>query len=73
MVFHCVNDGFNNLMHRMKDWHEMMLEHGNIHKKRVHELKKTTQNYLYLSPLLIYHYLNVHDITIVSNNRLFMC
>jgi hypothetical protein len=24
----------------MKDWQEMMLEHGNIHKKRVHEYKK---------------------------------
>jgi hypothetical protein len=37
MVFHCVNDGLGNLMHQMKDWHEMMLEHGNIHKKQVHE------------------------------------
>jgi hypothetical protein len=37
MVFHCVNDGLGNLVHRMKDWHEMMLEHGNIHKKRACE------------------------------------
>jgi hypothetical protein len=37
MVFHCINDGRGNLVHRMKDWHETMLEHGNIHKKRAHE------------------------------------
>jgi hypothetical protein len=37
MVFHCVNDGLSNSVHRMKDWHEMMLEHGNICKKRAHE------------------------------------
>jgi hypothetical protein len=37
MVFHCVNDGFGNSVHRMKDWHETMLEHGNIRKKRAHE------------------------------------
>jgi hypothetical protein len=27
MVFHCINDGFGNSMHQMKDWHETMLEH----------------------------------------------
>ncbi len=37
MVFHCVNDGFGNLVYRMKDWHETMLEHGNIYEKKVHE------------------------------------
>jgi hypothetical protein len=37
MVFHCVNDGLGNSVHRMKDWHETMLEHENICKKRVHE------------------------------------
>ncbi len=37
MVFHYINDGLSNSMCRMKDWHEMMLEHGNIRKKRVHE------------------------------------
>jgi len=37
MVFHCVNYGFGNLVHQMKDWHETMLEHGNICKKRVCE------------------------------------
>jgi hypothetical protein len=37
MVFHCVNDGLGNLVHRMKDWHKTMLEHGNIHKKKAHE------------------------------------
>jgi hypothetical protein len=40
MVFHYVNDGLGNSMHQMKDWHETMLEHGNIRKKRVHEAKK---------------------------------
>jgi hypothetical protein len=37
MAFHCVNDGLGNSMHRMKDWHETMLKHGNIYKKRAHE------------------------------------
>jgi len=31
MVFHYINDGFGNLMCWMKDWHEVMLEHGNIY------------------------------------------
>jgi len=37
MVFHCVNDGLGNSVHRMKDWHETMLKHGNIRKKKVCE------------------------------------
>jgi hypothetical protein len=37
MVFHCVNDGLGNSMHRMKNWPETMLEHGNIRKKRAYE------------------------------------
>jgi hypothetical protein len=37
MVFHCVNDGLGNSMHQMKDWHETMLEHGNIRKKKTRE------------------------------------
>jgi hypothetical protein len=37
MAFHCVNDELNISVHQMKDWHEMILEHGNIWKKRVHE------------------------------------
>jgi hypothetical protein len=37
MVFHCINDGLDNLMCQMKDWHEVMLEHGNIYKNNVHE------------------------------------
>jgi hypothetical protein len=37
MVFHYGNDGLDNSMHRIKDWHETMLEHGNIHKKKAHE------------------------------------
>jgi hypothetical protein len=56
MVFHCVNDGLSNSVHQMKGWHETMLKHGNIHKKRVHEYKKTTQTCLYLSLVLIFHY-----------------
>ncbi len=30
MVFHYVNDGLGNLVHRMMDWHDTMLEHGKI-------------------------------------------
>jgi hypothetical protein len=37
MVFHHINDGPGNLVHQMKDWHETMLKHANIHRKRVHE------------------------------------
>jgi len=37
MVFHYVNDGLGNLVQWMKDWHETMLEHGNIRKKKAHE------------------------------------
>jgi hypothetical protein len=37
MVFHYVNDGLGNSMYQMKDWHETMLEHGNIRKKKAHE------------------------------------
>jgi len=37
MVFHSINDKLGNSMHQMKDWHETMLEHANIRKKRVHE------------------------------------
>jgi hypothetical protein len=37
MVFHHINDGLGNLVHQMKDWHETMIEHANIHRKRVHE------------------------------------
>jgi arginine deiminase len=37
MVFHFVNDGLFNSLHRMKDWHETILEHGNIRQKKVHE------------------------------------
>jgi hypothetical protein len=37
MVFHCINDGLGNSLHQMKDWHDTMLKHGNIRKKRAHE------------------------------------
>jgi len=40
MVFHGVNDGLGNSMHRMKDWHEMMLGHGNTIRKRFMSKKK---------------------------------
>ncbi len=40
MVFHYVNDRLGNSVHRMKDWHYTMLEHGNTYKKKAHELKK---------------------------------
>jgi len=48
MVFHCVNDGLGNSVHQMKDWHEMMLEHGNFLRRGL--------ICLYLSPILIFHY-----------------
>jgi hypothetical protein len=56
MVFHYVNDGLGNLVHWMKDWHETMLEHGNICKKRVHELKKHNTIIFYLSPIFIFNH-----------------
>jgi hypothetical protein len=34
----------------MKDWHETMLEHGNICKKRVHEFKKRNTMFLVFIP-----------------------
>jgi hypothetical protein len=34
----------------MKDWHETMLEHGNICKKRVHEFKKHNTIFLVFIP-----------------------
>jgi hypothetical protein len=37
MVFHHVNDGPSNLMHWMKDWHETIIEHVNICRKKVHK------------------------------------
>jgi hypothetical protein len=40
IIFHCDNDGLGSLMHRMKDWHETILKHGNICKKKVHQYKK---------------------------------
>jgi hypothetical protein len=41
MVFHHINDGLGNSVHQMKDWHEIMVEHANICRKKVHEYKKT--------------------------------
>jgi hypothetical protein len=34
MVFHCVNDGMGNSINRMKDWHESMLKHIDIPRKK---------------------------------------
>ncbi len=47
MVFHYVNDGLGNFVHQMKDWHETMLEHGNICKKKACEFLKHTFVYTY--------------------------
>ncbi len=49
MVFHFVNDGLFNSLHRMKDWHETIFV-----KRRF--MNKKTQICLYLSPILIFHY-----------------
>jgi len=49
-VFHCINDGLRNPVHEMKDWHEMMLEHENIHKEKVHEWKKKNTKLFVLIP-----------------------
>jgi hypothetical protein len=37
MVFCRVDDGFNNSINWMKDWHKTMMEHLNTHKKRIKE------------------------------------
>ncbi len=37
MVFHQVDDGFENSINQMKDWHETMMEHLDTHKKRIKE------------------------------------
>ncbi len=34
MVFHHINDGLGNLMHQMKDWHEIMVEHASICRQK---------------------------------------
>jgi hypothetical protein len=45
MVFHCFNDRLGNSVRRMKDWHEMMLEHGKFVRKRLMNKKK--QKFVY--------------------------
>jgi hypothetical protein len=37
MVFHRVDDGFENSINRMKDWHKTMMEHLDTHKKKTRE------------------------------------
>jgi hypothetical protein len=37
MIFHWADDGFKNSINRMKDWHETMMEHLDIRKKRNRE------------------------------------
>ncbi len=34
---HHVDDGLGYAVHRLKDWHETMFTHTNVHKKRSHE------------------------------------
>jgi len=50
MVFHHINDGLNNSMHYMKDWHKTMVECVNILRKRIHEYKKIIYFHLYFLP-----------------------
>jgi len=33
LVLHCVEDGLGNSVKRLKDWHETMLNHTNVHIK----------------------------------------
>jgi hypothetical protein len=37
MVFCWVDDGFGNSINWMKDWHELMMEHLDTHKKKTKE------------------------------------
>jgi hypothetical protein len=32
-----MDDGFENFMNQMKDWHKTMMEHLDTHKKRIRE------------------------------------
>jgi hypothetical protein len=50
-----------------------MLEHGNIYKKKGSWVKKDNTKPFVFTPILIFHFLNVHDITIVSKNIIFIC
>jgi hypothetical protein len=37
LVLHRVKDGLGNSVKRLKDWHETMLNHTNVHTKQCHE------------------------------------
>ncbi len=37
MFLHCVDDGLTYLVQRLKDWHEEMFTHTNVHTKRTCE------------------------------------
>jgi hypothetical protein len=37
LVLHHVEDGLGNSVKRLKDWHETMLSHTNVHSKRCHK------------------------------------
>jgi hypothetical protein len=37
LVLHCVEDGLRNSVKQLKDWHETMLNHTNVHTERCHE------------------------------------
>jgi hypothetical protein len=37
LVLHCIEDGLRNSVKWLKDWHETMFNHTNVHTKRCHE------------------------------------
>ncbi len=37
LVLHCVENGLGDNVKRLKDWHETMFNHTNVHIKRCHE------------------------------------
>jgi hypothetical protein len=42
-----MDDGFENSINRMKDWHKTMIEHLNTHKKEDWGIKKGLSLYPY--------------------------
>jgi hypothetical protein len=37
LMLHRIEDGLGNNVKRLKDWHETMLNHANVHTKQCHE------------------------------------
>jgi hypothetical protein len=37
LVLHCIEDGLGNNVKQLKNWHETMLNHTNVHIKQCHE------------------------------------